>query len=246
MLNRVQFSQSICNPMDCSLPGFSIHEIFPAGILEWVAISSSRGSSQPRDWTWASCIGKLNLYHWAPWEAPYSNIKSCLVTLGMEKTDSTMRMTQIREWGSSAGSQAVPHSCHLETLSCLLTVSQARMHRLSTARSILWASRACKELQSQVSDSSQQKECSQRVVPKVSSYFLSSGRTSIQMILSSPAFGKIQPGGKNASCQCSMLQHSSQPHVETEPPSVAPGKAQGLGASHTPRVWPKEDKIISI
>ena len=40
-----------CNPMDRSPPGPSVHGIPQAGILEWVAISHSRGSSQPRDWT---------------------------------------------------------------------------------------------------------------------------------------------------------------------------------------------------
>ena len=40
--------------MDCSLPGSSVHEIFQARVLEWVAISFSRGSSQPRDPTWIS------------------------------------------------------------------------------------------------------------------------------------------------------------------------------------------------
>ena len=44
------------NPMDCSLPEFSIHGIFQARVLEWVAISFSRGSSQPRDRTQVSCI----------------------------------------------------------------------------------------------------------------------------------------------------------------------------------------------
>ena len=38
----------LCGPMDCSLPGSSIHGIFQARILDWVAISFSRGSSQPR------------------------------------------------------------------------------------------------------------------------------------------------------------------------------------------------------
>ena len=42
--------------MNCSLPGSSIHGIFQARILEWVAISFSRGSSQTRDWTWVSHI----------------------------------------------------------------------------------------------------------------------------------------------------------------------------------------------
>ena len=38
-----------CNPTDCSLPGSSVHEILQARILEWVAISTSRRISQPRD-----------------------------------------------------------------------------------------------------------------------------------------------------------------------------------------------------
>ena len=42
--------------MDCSLPASSVHGIFQARLLEWVAISFSRGSSWPRDWTSISCI----------------------------------------------------------------------------------------------------------------------------------------------------------------------------------------------
>ena len=52
---------TLCGPMDCSLPGFSIHGIFQARVPEWVAISFSRGSSQPRDGTWVSLIGRLFL-----------------------------------------------------------------------------------------------------------------------------------------------------------------------------------------
>ena len=40
---------TLCDPMDCSLPGSSTHGILQARILEWVVIPSSRGSSQPRD-----------------------------------------------------------------------------------------------------------------------------------------------------------------------------------------------------
>ena len=40
---------TVFDPMDCSLPGSSVHGIFQARVLEWVAISFSRGSSQPRD-----------------------------------------------------------------------------------------------------------------------------------------------------------------------------------------------------
>ena len=48
--------------MDCRLPGSSVHGISQARILEWGAISFSRGSSQPRDWTCAPCIGRQILY----------------------------------------------------------------------------------------------------------------------------------------------------------------------------------------
>ena len=56
--------------MDCSAPGSSVHGIFQASILEWVAISFSRGTSWPRDWTCISCLDKGILYHWATREAP--------------------------------------------------------------------------------------------------------------------------------------------------------------------------------
>ena len=63
---------SLCEPMDGSPPGFSVHEIFQARILEWVAISYSKGSSRPRGQTWVSCIsciGRRILYSCTIWEA---------------------------------------------------------------------------------------------------------------------------------------------------------------------------------
>ena len=56
---EVLVSQScltLCNPMDCSLPGSSVHGFLQARILEWVAIPFSRGSSQPRIWTWSPAL----------------------------------------------------------------------------------------------------------------------------------------------------------------------------------------------
>ena len=58
-----QSCPTLCNPMDCSLPGSSVHGIFQAIILEWVAISFSRGSSQPRDQTWVSCTVGICFHH---------------------------------------------------------------------------------------------------------------------------------------------------------------------------------------
>ena len=53
---------TLCHPMDYSLPGSSIHAIFQARVLEWVAIFFSRVSSRPRDWTQVSCIVSKTLY----------------------------------------------------------------------------------------------------------------------------------------------------------------------------------------
>ena len=52
----IQSCSTLCNPMDCSLPGSSIHGILQARILEWVATAFSRRSSWPRDWTQVSGI----------------------------------------------------------------------------------------------------------------------------------------------------------------------------------------------
>ena len=54
---------TFCIPMDYSSPGSSVHGILQARILEWTAISSSSGSSQPGDRTRVSCIGRRILYH---------------------------------------------------------------------------------------------------------------------------------------------------------------------------------------
>ena len=59
MKMKVLVTQScltLCDPMDCSPPGSSVHGILQARILEWVAFPFSRGSSQPRDETQVSCI----------------------------------------------------------------------------------------------------------------------------------------------------------------------------------------------
>ena len=63
----LQSCSALCDTMDHNLPGASVHGILQARILNWVAISSSRGSSWPRDRTWisyVSCIGRWVLYHW--------------------------------------------------------------------------------------------------------------------------------------------------------------------------------------
>ena len=64
---------TLCDPVDGSPPGSSVPGILQARILEWVAISFSRGSSQPRGQTHVSWNGRKVLYHWATREAPLPN-----------------------------------------------------------------------------------------------------------------------------------------------------------------------------
>ena len=55
----LQSCLTLCDPMDCSLPGFTIHGILQARILEWVAMPSSRGSSPLRDGTQVSYVSYI-------------------------------------------------------------------------------------------------------------------------------------------------------------------------------------------
>ena len=69
----------VCNffdPMICSPPGPYVHGIFQARILEWVAMPTSRESSQPRDGTCISgisCISRRILYHCPTWEVRWTD-----------------------------------------------------------------------------------------------------------------------------------------------------------------------------
>ena len=72
MCSVTKLCLTLCDPMDCSPPGSSVHGFPRQELLEQVAISYSRGSSQPKDWTHVSgisCIGRWILYHCGTWEA---------------------------------------------------------------------------------------------------------------------------------------------------------------------------------
>ena len=83
---------TICDPMDYSLPGSSVHGIFQARVLEYVAISSSGESSWPRDRTLVSCIGRCVLYQWGTWEAPL-HLHALLLTFPAPLTWSLLKNT---------------------------------------------------------------------------------------------------------------------------------------------------------
>ena len=71
----VRLCPTLCDPVNGSPLGSSVHGISQARILEWVASSFSRRCSRPRDQTQVSCIGRWILYHHATGEAPYIAFK---------------------------------------------------------------------------------------------------------------------------------------------------------------------------
>ena len=95
---------SLCDPMDYSPTGSSVHGILQARILEWVAISFSRESSWSRDWTWLSCVAGRFFTIWGTREAQCLNSivyfslskkKSHL----MRRVDSLEKTDAGRDWG---------------------------------------------------------------------------------------------------------------------------------------------------
>jgi len=112
-----QSCPTLCNPMDCSLPGSSVHRILQVRILEWVAISSSRGSSQPSDQTSVSCMSCIGrwcffcfvlFFTTATWESPcpVSGKKSCAhldidIHLGSHRHTDPHKDTQTHKYTTS-------------------------------------------------------------------------------------------------------------------------------------------------
>ena len=76
---------TLCDPMDCSPPGSSVHGILQPRILEWVAIPFSRRSSQPRDWTLILQVYIFTV--WASREAPNHDNKIGLDPEAMETNE---------------------------------------------------------------------------------------------------------------------------------------------------------------
>ena len=102
-----QLCPTLCDPMDCSLPGSSVHGILQAKILECVVISYSRGSPQPRDLTHNSCVsctGRRILYHCATsedWTLPYNLLNQGRLAKVWQK---------LKQLGRSI---IIDHQCHI-------------------------------------------------------------------------------------------------------------------------------------
>ena len=85
---------TLCDPMDCSSPGSSVHGMFQARILEQVAISFSRRSSWPRDWTQVSHIVGRCFTIWATGEVYFSIKMIVKVEVKKEKKKNLMRLAK--------------------------------------------------------------------------------------------------------------------------------------------------------
>ena len=104
MLNR--FSRArLCDTMDYNPPGFSVHGILQARILEWIVMPSSRGSFWPRDRThvsYVSCIGRHVLYHQWRLGSPIFRLPRCIsswlgLNLSLGLSDSSFPLSQMLE-----------------------------------------------------------------------------------------------------------------------------------------------------
>ena len=92
----VQSCPTLCDPMDYSLPGSSVHRIIQARILEWVVIPFSTGSFQPRDWAQVFCTAGRFFTVWTIREAlAAAKLSFCVILVGSQKEFRTIRWTNI-------------------------------------------------------------------------------------------------------------------------------------------------------
>ena len=87
---------TLCDSMDCSLPGSSVHGILQAGKLEWVAIPFYRGSSWPRDWTRVSCIAGEFFTIWATRKPTVSECVALLWGSPTNSQDGPWKPTRVK------------------------------------------------------------------------------------------------------------------------------------------------------
>ena len=158
---------TLCDLMDCSLPGSFLHGISQAGILEWFAISFSRGSSGYRGWTRISCIGSHILYHWIAstvlpaWQAVFNACSTplplSLCTLEAWEVPSTSDVTQHRGGSFKCWlNQVLSHSVVSDFLWSLWTLCNpmdhnppgSSVHGILQARILEWVAIAFSVLSS--------------------------------------------------------------------------------------------------
>ena len=100
-----------CDPMNCSLPGSSVHGILQARILDWVAVSFSRGSSQPRIKPWSPALQADSLPSEPPGKPTTKRLKSIKTT-----KKPTIKSFMLSIYLSV---RLLDHSIHINLVECL-------------------------------------------------------------------------------------------------------------------------------
>ena len=122
-MNEVtQLCPTLCDPMDYSLPGSSIHGIFQARVLEWAATFFSRGSSWPRDRTQISCVSGRCFTLWATRAPPYDPV---IPLLGISQFIHSVVSNSLNPTDYSTPGFPVLHQ--------LLELAQTHFHRVGDA-----------------------------------------------------------------------------------------------------------------
>ena len=102
---------TLCNTMDCSPPASSVRGIFQARILEWVAISFSKGSSWPRNWTHFSCIscmGRRVVSHCPTWGGRGKKTSLFLYVFPLIRKNAFLRILFLRSHWATKGVRPTP------------------------------------------------------------------------------------------------------------------------------------------
>ena len=132
-----QSCPTLCDPVDCSPPGSSAHGILQARLLEWVAISFSRGSSWPRNWIQVSRGRRFNL--WATREAQESEVAQSCPTL-CDPMDCSLPGFSVDFPGESTGV-----GCHFFSRGSSWPRDQTQVSCIAGRRFTLWATREAQE-----------------------------------------------------------------------------------------------------
>ena len=118
-----QLCPTVCNPMDCSPPGASVHGLSQARIQEWVAISSYKVSSRPKGRTSIFCIGRWILY---------STREAIKHTKQKQKASTILYAREVKKWSEVAQS----YPTLFDPMDCSLLRSS--VHGIFQARVLEW------------------------------------------------------------------------------------------------------------
>ena len=123
----LQLCLTLCDSMDCSLPGSSVYGILQARILEWVAMPSFRGSSQSRDWIQVSCIAGGFFTFWANREAQ-SPLSVQFLRLTLKSPSSENQQGSAFESHKIIAKKEIVVKGHMNTSCCYLVPKLSAVH----------------------------------------------------------------------------------------------------------------------